>query len=184
MKRVLKLLLFVFAIGMVAGIAVAFKQRERILAMSDDELRAFLADKIGDKVPPEQLLAIQDAVVARVSEMRPLAEVTGTVAYRERIAMPPDAVVIVTLSDTSLMDAPAIEIGAHVIDNPGQVPVPYAIGYDPGEIIENHTYTVRATITAGDDLLWTTDTAYQVITRGNPTTADLMLVRVPERVPE
>jgi uncharacterized lipoprotein YbaY len=184
MKRVLKLMGLVLALGAVAGIAVAMKYRGQIMAMSDEELRAFLADKIGDKVPPEQLLAIQDAVVARVAEMRPLGEVTGTVAYRERIAMPPDAVVIVTLSDTSLMDAPAVEIGAHVIDHPGQVPVPYAIGYDPGEIIDSHTYTVRATITAGDDLLWTTDTAYQVITRGNPTTADLILVRVPERVPE
>lgn len=184
MRRAFKLLLFLVAAGAVAGIAVAFRQRDRILAMSDDELRTFLADRIGDKVPPEQLLAIQDAVVARVAEMRPAGQVTGTVTYRERIAMPPDAVVIVTVEDSSLMDAPAIEIGAHVIDSPGSVPVPYAVGYDPAEIVEGHTYTVRATISAGDDLLWTTDRAYEVITGGNPTTADLVLVQVPERVPE
>lgn len=184
MKRILSLLLFAVAIGAVVGIAFAYKQRERIMAMSDEELRAFLADKIGDKVPPEQLIAIQDAVVARVGDMRPLSRVTGTVSYRERIAMPRDAVIIVTLSDSSRMDAPAIEIGAHVIDTPGEVPVPYAVGYDPADIVEGHTYTVRATISEGDDLLWTTDTAHEVITRGNPTTADLMLVRVPERVPD
>lgn len=184
MKRVLKLLGLVVALGAVAGIVVAMKYREQVMGMSEDELRAFLADKIGDKVPPEQLVAIQDAVVARMAEMRPMSRVTGSIAYRERIAMPPDAVVIVTLQDSSRMDAPAIEIGAHVIDSPGQVPVPYAVGYDPAEIIENHTYTVRATISAGDDLLWTTDTSHEVITRGNPTTADLMLIRVPERVPD
>jgi uncharacterized lipoprotein YbaY len=184
MRRVLRWLLFGFAVALGAGLAYGMKLRARILAMSEDELRAFLADKIGDRMPPEQLRAIQDAVVARIHDMRPLAQVTGTVAYRERIAMPVDAVVIVRLLDTSLMDAPAVEIGAHLIDQPGQVPVSYAIGYDPAEIIDTHTYAVRATISAGDDLLWTTDTAYPVITRGNPTTADLLLVQVPERVAE
>ena len=33
--------------------------------------------------------------------------ITGTVAYRERIALPPNAVVSVALEDVSLADAPA-----------------------------------------------------------------------------
>lgn len=33
--------------------------------------------------------------------------ITGTVAYRERIALPPNAVVTVTLEDVSLADAPS-----------------------------------------------------------------------------
>ncbi|MHC6802504.1 YbaY family lipoprotein, partial [Vibrio antiquarius] len=33
--------------------------------------------------------------------------ITGTVAYRERIALPPNAVVTVALEDVSLADAPA-----------------------------------------------------------------------------
>ena len=46
----------------------------------------------------------------------------------------------------------------------------------------DHNYTVRATISAHDRLLWTTDINYPVITRDNPTTADLLLVAVPEPV--
>ncbi|MFB3048922.1 MAG: YbaY family lipoprotein, partial [Acidimicrobiia bacterium] len=43
-------------------------------------------------------------------------------------------------------------------------------------------YTVEATISSGDALLWTTDNAYPVITRGNPLTADLLLIAVPSSV--
>lgn len=109
------------------------------------------------------------------------AEVSGTVTYRERIAMPPNAVVTVTLSDTSRMDAPAEEMGRQVIDEPGNVPVPYSIPFDPASIVDNHSYSVRATIEVQDQLAWTTDTNYPVITRDSGLTADLVLVRVPRR---
>jgi putative lipoprotein len=39
------------------------------------------------------------------------AEVSGTATYRERIALPPDAVFIAVLADVSRADAPAVEIG-------------------------------------------------------------------------
>ena len=182
----MKVLKALFWIGVITGIAVgaaAFYQRQKLAAMSDDEIRAFLAEKMDGRVPGEQLAQIQEAVIAKVRKQSSTgsatASVTGAVAYREKIAMPRDAVVIVKLEDTSLMDVPAGEIGTQVIDTPDSVPVSYAIGFDPDEIIDNHTYTVRATITSGDELLWTTDTAYPVITLGNPLIADLLLVAVP-----
>ncbi|TIV73114.1 MAG: hypothetical protein E5V93_18665, partial [Mesorhizobium sp.] len=36
--------------------------------------------------------------------------IAGEVTYRERIALPPDAVLVVELADVSLADAPAIVI--------------------------------------------------------------------------
>src|SRR5512139_294870 len=73
--------------------------------------------------------------------------VSGTVTYRQKIALPVDAVVTVTLEDVSRADAPADVMGQQMIETKGeQVPVPFAIPYDPSKIEENHNYNVRATI--------------------------------------
>ena len=42
--------------------------------------------------------------------------VSGTATYRERMALPPDAVLEVKLQDVSLADAPAVELGSARID--------------------------------------------------------------------
>ena len=106
--------------------------------------------------------------------------VTGTVIYRQKIALPPDAVVAVTLADVSRADAPYIVIGQQVIETKGkQVPFPFAIPYDASKIDENHSYTVRATIKDGSGkLLFTSDTVMPVITRDSPT-EDIEIVVVP-----
>ena len=110
--------------------------------------------------------------------------VTGTVTYRERIALSPEAVVEVKLLDVSLADAPAVTIGEQIIEDPGQVPIAFEIEYDPAEIDERFTYAVQARIMEGDELLFINDTAYHVITGGNPDQVDLVLVMVGEAPPE
>ena len=97
--------------------------------------------------------------------------VTGDITYKQRIALPEDAVVNVQIQDTSLADAPAQVIGEQVIETNGaQVPIPYSVSYDPSVIDERHTYTVSARITDSEgNLLWINDTAIPVITNGNPT---------------
>ena len=107
-----------------------------------------------------------------------MAEVTGTLTYRERIALPPGAVAEVWLLDTSLADAPAVEIAYQKIEDPGNPPIPFALGYDPENIREGMQYSVRATISEADRLLFTSDTHYPVLTRGAGNTADLMLIMV------
>jgi putative lipoprotein len=95
------------------------------------------------------------------------ASVVGTVGYRHRIALPADAVVTVSLQDTTLADAPARTIGETTIETKGaQVPIPFRIDYDPAGIDPSHVYSVRATIKAGGDLLFTSTTNYPVLTRG------------------
>lgn len=94
------------------------------------------------------------------------ASVVGTVAYRHRIALPADAVVTVSLQDTTLADA-ARTIGETTIETKGaQVPIPFRIDYDPALIDPSHAYSVRATITAGGNMLFTSTTTYPVLTRG------------------
>ncbi len=108
------------------------------------------------------------------------AVVTGTVAYRERIALTPEAVVEVQLLDVSMADASAKLIAEQVIKPKHQVPIPFELVYDPAEIDARFTYAVRATIRERGRLLFTTDRSYRVLTRGSPSHVDLILVRTSE----
>ncbi len=107
------------------------------------------------------------------------ASVTGTVTYRERIALSPGAVVTVQLRDTSLMDVASELIAEQVITNPGQVPISFEVRYNKDDINPRITYSIQARITEADGrLAFINDTAYDVITRGNPTKIDMVLVIV------
>ena len=107
-----------------------------------------------------------------------VAMVTGTITYRERIALSPEAVIEVKLLDVSRADAPAITIGEQIIENPGQVPVSFEIEYTPADIDSRFTYVVQARITQNEELAFITDTRYSVITRDSPTHVDMVLIRV------
>jgi len=104
--------------------------------------------------------------------------VTGSVSYRERIAMPVDAVIHVALLDVSLMDVAAKLISEQTITPQHQVPVPFALEFDPQDIDERMTYAVRATIRSAGKLIFTTDRSYQVLTRGKPSHVELILVKI------
>jgi len=109
----------------------------------------------------------------------PPAKVTGTVTYRQRMALPENAVVEVTLRDVSRADAPAVEIGKQVIELKGrQVPVPFEISYDPAKIDERFSYSVAARITVEGRLVFISDTNHAVITRGNPNQVTIVVVPV------
>jgi putative lipoprotein len=104
-----------------------------------------------------------------------MAAVSGTITYRERVALRADAVVVVQLQDVSRADAPGIVIGEQRIDSPGQVPIRFQIRYDPARIDPERTYAISARILQGDRPLFINDTAYRVITRGNPTQVEMLL---------
>jgi uncharacterized lipoprotein YbaY/heat shock protein HslJ/uncharacterized lipoprotein NlpE involved in copper resistance len=104
--------------------------------------------------------------------------VSGTASYRERIALPPGAILEVRLHDVSLADVPAVELGSVRIADPGSPPFEFQIPYHPEAIDERHIYSVRATIRAGEKLLFTTDTRYPVLTRGAGDEVELLLKKV------
>lgn len=103
----------------------------------------------------------------------------GTVAYRQRIALPPDARLKVTISDVSLMDAPATVIAETEIETAGrQVPIPFALDYDRSRIVAGRRYAVSARITdASGKLIWITDTHFDLPAPEAPAT--LTVVPVP-----
>jgi len=103
--------------------------------------------------------------------------VTGTVTYRERIALPPGAVVEVQLLDVSLMDVTATLIAEQTITPQHQIPIAFELSYDPAEIDERMSYAVRATIRIGERAMFITNRSYPVLTRGNPNHVELVLAR-------
>lgn len=105
--------------------------------------------------------------------------VNGTLTYRERIALPPDAEIQVQLVDISRADAPATVLSSVTFTaNGGQVPFRFALPFDPAQIDERNTYAVQARITVDGELRFITTQVNAVITRGNPTTVEIMLQQV------
>ena len=116
------------------------------------------------------------------------ASVSGTVTYRERIALTAGAQLVVELRDVSLADTAAPLIARQTIENPGQVPIAFRVAYSRADINSRNTYAIQARIIESDGrLAFINDTAYDVITRGNPSTVDMLLVLVeppPDQVEE
>ena len=113
------------------------------------------------------------------SERGANVSVTGTVSYRERLALTEGATLKVELRDTSYADAAAPLIASQTISNPGQVPINYNVEYNRDDIDPRNTYSISASIIESDGrLAFTNDTAYDVITRGNPDRVEMLLVLV------
>jgi putative lipoprotein len=71
----------------------------------------------------------------------------------------------------TLIDSVSIQL------NGEQVPLPFTLTYDPGRIQESNTYVMQARIRANGQLLFLSDVAYPVITRGNPRQVQMLLRR-------
>ena len=88
----------------------------------------------------------------------------------------------------SLQDAAAPLIARQTIENPGQVPIKFKVAYSRADINSRNTYAIQAEIIESDGrLAFINDTAYDVITRGNPSKVDMLLVLVeppPDQVEE
>ncbi|WP_114765361.1 YbaY family lipoprotein [Vibrio rhodolitus] len=114
------------------------------------------------------------------SQVQMQQSVTGSVAYRERIMLPENAVVTVRLQDISLADAPAKLVAEQVMETQGkQVPFAFTLDYDANTIQPGHTYAVSARIEVNGKLRFITDTVYPVITDEAKTQhRDLILVGV------
>ena len=94
-----------------------------------------------------------------------------TVTYRERIAVPPDAILEVELLDTSRADAPSVRMSSQRF-RLKRVPRTVEIGYDTDLINERLTYTVAAKIISDGRVMFRSTTTTPVLTRGAPNSAE------------
>ncbi len=126
----------------------------------------------GDSGPSNTTLEV-------TSGREPNASVSGTVTYRERLALTEDATLVVELRDVSYADAAAPLIARQTISGPGQVPIDFRVRYSRDDIDPRNRYSISARIVESDGrLAFTNDTAYDVITHGNPDRVDMLLVLV------
>lgn len=100
--------------------------------------------------------------------------VTGTITYRERMALPEGATATVEIRDISRADAPAPVLAKATITPTGnQVPLSWIMTFDPAKIEPQASYSVSARINdKAGKLMWVSDTVEPVLTRGAP--ADLI----------
>lgn len=90
--------------------------------------------------------------------------ITGNVFYLQRIALPDNAKLTVTLSDVSLADAPEETLSHYSYITAGQqVPLPFNLKYLPSDIKSGRTYNVSARIDVAGELIYISDMAYSVI---------------------
>jgi uncharacterized lipoprotein YbaY len=122
--------------------------------------------------------ALAFRVLAFVAAVPSVAgQLEGTATYRERIALPPDAVFEAALQDVSRADAPATVIGRVRVDPAGQPPLRFTIDYDDAAVRLGRRYSVRAAVTHRDRLLYTTDRVYSALD-GRGAKLELLLVPV------
>jgi len=132
------------------------------------------ADKSND-IPTPTLgspTAGQQAAIAQPN-------VSGSVYIRQRIALPPDAVLTVTLSDASLADAPSKVLAQRAVRTDGkQSPFQFVLSFNPADIQPNARILLSAAVTIDGKLAFITDTVKPVI-NGGGTKAELIMVPVP-----
>ena len=102
--------------------------------------------------------------------------VSGSVFYRERIALPEDAIVVVRLVGVASV------LSEQTIEPQGrQVPIPFELSYEDSEIDADQSYSVEAEIRLGEQFLFENADVVPVITQGNPTSdVGILLHSVPQ----
>lgn len=97
-----------------------------------------------------------------------------TAGYRERIALPPDAILEVELLDVSRADASSIRISSQQF-RMDRVPLSVTLLYDTAVIDDRMSYSISARIMSGGRMLFRTTAAYPVITRESPKQVEIVL---------
>lgn len=117
------------------------------------------------------LAALPGAALAAPATLR------GTVSWRERIALPPGAILEVGLVDVSLADAPARVIARTRILAGRGGSVRYRLRYETARIRPRRSYALQARISHRGRLLFITATRHSIFDGGSENT-DITVERV------
>lgn len=94
--------------------------------------------------------------VATESGPTGMLTITGQLAYRQRVALPPDTSAVVALREISAPDGPVvaeqrIELGGN------QVPVPFALDVERAKLVVGKEYAVRGAFFSGARPTWVSE---------------------------
>lgn len=170
--------------ALAAGLSLAAcSQSEDTAASADGDQVSLSAGDTADggQVSP----STGDSAEATETTTTEATTLSGSLSYRERMALPEEGVIIVQLLDVSLADAPAEILAEKHLTPEGQVPVDFRLAYDPAEVQTNHRYALRGEIRdAQGELLWTTTEHHGVdLSVASPEVPELILTRVAEPTP-
>lgn len=147
------------------------------LHTKDDE--AYFEDGKGNSRRCTQGTAPPPQVTTTPPATSSFIDITGSVSYRIRIALPPDAVLIVRVQDVSRADAPARRLAEQRIELDGrQVPIPFATTIDRDLVGKRARVTVSARIEQGGKLLFISDKSYPALSKGQPNHVDIQMKQV------
>jgi uncharacterized lipoprotein YbaY len=97
------------------------------------------------------------------------ASFSGTLTYREPVALPAGSLIEIQVRDVSREDAPAEIIAEESIVTEGQsVPIPFTVNYDPNGPRPDRVYSVFARIFTDNKLRWVTDSVTPFLVDGVP----------------
>lgn len=124
-------------------------------------------------------LLVQDHRNGRLASVRVQLDenqstLRGEVVYRERMALPNDALVSVVLENLT-RPFYTVRNGQVVLRAANQSVIPFEMQYDPTYIQPQDIYQVRATITSGGRTILDTRQPPRVLTQGNPSQVQLVL---------
>lgn len=108
--------------------------------------------------------------------------VEGSVAYRDRMAPPPDAVLELRLLDISRMDVAAdtLSMQRFALD---RVPFAFSLSYDPALIDPRMRYSVQAVILSDGQAMFRSTQVYPVLTADATGPLEMVLDRMPQTPP-
>ena len=84
----------------------------------------------------------------------PVLRLTGSVSYRQRIALSPDAVVVVELSDTASPPGQGVLAERRIPLQGRQLPVAFSLEVEQHKIEANHRYTIRGGVLEDARATW------------------------------
>ena len=118
----------------------------------------------------------------QAAQVAPLAEssaaaVSGTVNKLDRSALPENAVIEVELLQMSAAGGADTVLATQTIAASGQqLPIPFAMPYDPAQVDATQTYLIGARVTVDGQVIYASQTATAVVTNGAPASGIEILV--------
>jgi putative lipoprotein len=98
----------------------------------------------------------------------------GTVSYRQREALTPEAVVFVDLRDAGAPPEAPPDARVRVVA-PGQVPIPFRLTYDPASLDASRSYALSARITDRGELRFVTEKPVPLPTAGDAPPVEIVV---------
>jgi putative lipoprotein len=92
----------------------------------------------------------------------PVRTISGTVHYLERIALPANSTLQVTLLDVSNEDAVSRLVAGSIYHHVDTAGLDFTLQFREGDVLAGHRYAISAQIKHNDQLVFITTTQHQV----------------------